>query len=102
MLVNLVIEYYNSKKRLTNQRGKMGANLVYLPRPNKKKHTIEGRANNFKFVLSSMQGWRLNMVILKGICHFISNYRKTHTYVILILTLRKRISKRLAQVQQLR
>lgn len=40
----------------------MGANLVYLPRPNKKKHTIEGRANNFKFVLSSMQGWRLNMV----------------------------------------
>ena len=49
----------------------MGANLVYLPRPNKKKHTIEGRANNYKFVLSSMQGWRLNMVILKGICDFI-------------------------------
>ena len=79
----------------------MGANLVYLPRPNKKKHTIEGRANNFKFVLSSMQGWRLNMVISKEIRHFNSNYRKTHTYVILILKLRKRISKRLVLVQQL-
>jgi len=40
----------------------MGANLVYLPRPNKKKHTQEGRTANFRYVLSAMQGWRLNMV----------------------------------------
>ena len=40
----------------------MGANLVYLPRPNKKKTTEEGRNSAFRYVLSSMQGWRLNMV----------------------------------------
>jgi len=40
----------------------MGANLVYLPRPNKKKLTEEGRNAALRYVISSMQGWRLNMV----------------------------------------
>jgi hypothetical protein len=74
----------------------MGANLVYLPRPNKKKHTLEGRANNYKFVLSSMQGWRLNMVSsLINVFNEIN--RKMHTYAILISIQKKRTSTSRAQ-----
>ena len=38
----------------------MGANLVYLEKPNKKKDTHEGQTNSFRYVVSSMQGWRIN------------------------------------------
>ena len=46
----------------------MGANLVYLDRPNTKKETLTGQFNGtdlavpYKFCCSAMQGWRLNMV----------------------------------------
>ena len=46
----------------------MGANLVYLDRPNTKKNTIFGQVQpqpntlNYKYACSAMQGWRLNMV----------------------------------------
>jgi hypothetical protein len=70
----------------------MGANLVYLPRPNKKKHSQEGRNVNCKYVLSAMQGWRLNMVSGRELKN---SYRKMHTYAILTSTRREgRIFKR--------
>ena len=50
----------------------MGANLVYLPRPNKKKVTLEGRNSAYRFVCSSMQGWRLNMVSSQWL-HYLAN-----------------------------
>ena len=46
----------------------MGANLVYLDRPNTKKDTISGSyagtqsSPAYKYASSAMQGWRLNMV----------------------------------------
>lgn len=46
----------------------MGANLVYLDRPNTKKETIAGQfagsqqTPSYKYACSAMQGWRLNMV----------------------------------------
>ena len=49
----------------------MGANLVYLPRPNKKKHSQEGRNVHCKYVISAMQGWRLNMVRGKRANHLV-------------------------------
>ena len=48
----------------------MGANLVYLERPNTKKETIAGSypgsqtTPSYKYASSAMQGWRLNMVSL--------------------------------------
>ena len=40
----------------------MGADLVYLQKPNTKKFTSEGAVKNFyHFSTSSMQGWRHNM-----------------------------------------
>jgi hypothetical protein len=60
----------------------MGANLVYLPRPNKKKNTLEGRSASYRFVCSSMQGWRLNMVIIYAVKSF---NRKMRTFATQIL-----------------
>ena len=40
----------------------MGANLVYLNKPNKKKEMHEGASEQFDFTLAAMQGWRVNMV----------------------------------------
>lgn len=42
----------------------MGANLVYLDRPNTTKQTEEGQGNNFHWAVSQMQGWRINMVFI--------------------------------------
>lgn len=40
----------------------MGANLVYLDRPNTQKHNVAGESKlGYKYALSSMQGWRLSM-----------------------------------------
>ena len=40
----------------------MGASLVYLDRPKTTKHNLAGQSEQgYKFALSSMQGWRLNM-----------------------------------------
>lgn len=40
----------------------MGANLVYLDRPNTQKHNVFGESKiGYKYALSSMQGWRLSM-----------------------------------------
>ena len=40
----------------------MGANLVYLDRPNTQKHNLQGESKlGYKYALSSMQGWRLSM-----------------------------------------
>ena len=45
----------------------MGANLVYLNKPNKEKVTAcgtklgDGNQTGYKWACSSMQGWRINM-----------------------------------------
>jgi len=39
----------------------MGPGLVYLPEPNKTKDSTEGEVDEFKFVATGMQGWRINM-----------------------------------------
>jgi serine/threonine protein phosphatase PrpC len=40
----------------------MGANLVYLDRPNSTKHNYAGESKlGYKFAMSNMQGWRLSM-----------------------------------------
>ena len=55
----------------------MGANLVYLDRPNTKKETHTGMfagsqsAPAYKYASSAMQGWRLNMVSFKLSLNFI-------------------------------
>lgn len=49
----------------------MGANLVYLDRPNTKKDTVSGAYQGtdtsppYRYTCSAMQGWRLNMVSIK-------------------------------------
>ena len=43
----------------------MGASLVYLDRPNTNKETDEGLGPGYSYAVSSMQGWRINMVRLK-------------------------------------
>lgn len=40
----------------------MGANLVYLDRPNTQKDTQSGQGPNYLWAVSAMQGWRINMV----------------------------------------
>jgi serine/threonine protein phosphatase PrpC len=39
----------------------MGPGLVYLSEPNKTKTSIEGETEEFKYVATGMQGWRINM-----------------------------------------
>jgi hypothetical protein len=40
----------------------MGAGLVYLSEPNKKKDSSDGENERLKFGATGMQGWRLHMV----------------------------------------
>jgi len=42
----------------------MGASLVYLEKPNKEIEFEEGENEKIKYVAASMQGWRINMVII--------------------------------------
>ena len=45
----------------------MGANLVYLDRPNTTKQTEEGQGTNYHWAVSQMQGWRINMVLIPNL-----------------------------------
>ena len=42
----------------------MGASLVYLEKPNKEIELQEGENDYIQFSAASMQGWRLNMVLI--------------------------------------
>jgi len=39
----------------------MGANLVYLDKPDLKKYTKTGVGKGYTYAVCSMRGWRLNM-----------------------------------------
>ena len=63
----------------------MGASLVYLDRPNTQKETMTGKGPNYNFAVSSMQGWRINMVIDPNLLIY-TLHRKMRISVTLSLT----------------